>query len=106
MRLTNLTKAHTYEVEKYLKEKLDLTDYQYSRMKQDEFVRFSKYEFYKWDKESQPNILWRMSIVLYLLFVLFLYLFLPFTFILRGEWGYGQKFYDNVYAKWRRKLRI
>lgn len=106
MNLTRLKKADDYEVEKWLKEKLDLTDYQVSKMRLEEIIRFSKFKFYKQAKEKQTNILWRVSLLPYTVYYLLLLIGLPFTFLFTGKWGYSRKFYDSFHSVWVRKIRL
>jgi len=106
MNLTRLKKADNCEVQKWLKEKLNLTDYQISKMRDEEILRFSKFKFYKQTKETPTNILWRISLIPYVAYYILLLIGMPFTFLFAGKWGYSQKFYDGFHSPWVRKLGL
>lgn len=90
MSLHNYKKAQNHEVEKWLKDELNLTDYQKSKIYSDEIVRFAPFEFMK-RRKRVSNIWFRLSIIVFPIILCLLYLSLPFKFILSGSWGYSRK---------------
>lgn len=106
MKLTHLERASDYEVEKWLSEILALTPYQKSQIQEMELVRFSKFYFYRQPKKQKASFLWRLTIILYPIYLLLLVLFLPFKWMATGKWGYGRNFIDNFHSKWVRKLGL
>lgn len=104
---SRLEQASNYEVEKWLDEKIvGLTDYQKKRISDDEIVRFSDFEFYKQTVFKPVSILWRLTMPFFFLLWILLFIGLPFSFLVIGEWGYNQKFIDKFYARWMRKLNF
>lgn len=103
MNLSRLKQAYNYEVDNWLKEKLQLTDYQKSLLYDREIIRFAPFYFYK-KKEKQSNILWRLTLPFYGIYFILLFIGLPINFILTGHWGYNEKFYNNFHLKWENKL--
>lgn len=106
MKLSSLTPASDHEVEKWLKEKLDLTDYQKEKLRDREIIRFAPFYFYKRAKPEKVGILWRLTIIFFAVYLILLFCSLPFKMIITGKWGYGRKFIDNFHNKWVRKLNL
>ena len=103
--LSNLKKATDYEVQQWLVKSLDLTPYQKEKLYSLEIVRFSEFEFFKLKPKVKFHPIWRFTIIFYLLFIILLFVFLPFTFFITGRWGYGKK-YLSVYENWSRRLGL
>lgn len=94
MNFSNLEEARDYEVEEWLIKKLNLTAYQQSELRNHEFVRFSDFYFFK--RKKQVKNLWlRLTIILFPIVWLLLFISLPITFIITGKWGY-----DDNKVKW------
>ena len=107
MKLTNLKPVFDYEVEKWLISSIpELTVYQKQKIRNDEIVRFSGFQFYKRRKRIKVSILWRLTFFLLPLYFAFLLVSLPFGYLFTGKWGFGQKFYDNFHAVWFHKLGL
>lgn len=106
MNLSNLRRASDWEVEKWLKDNLDLTPYQEEKLTDNETVRFSPFYFYQHVKAPKAAIIWRLTLPFYCLYWLILLMSLPMAFIFTGKWGYGRGFYDKFYAPWHRKIGL
>jgi len=106
MKLSQLEKASPYHVQKWLEDNLELTPNQKRIMIERELIRFSPFEFYEWPKKEKVNILWRLTILFFPIYILIIILFNPIKWMLTGKWGYSQNFFDNFHAKWTRKLGI
>ena len=106
MKLSNLEPADHSEVEKWLKEKLNLSVYDKERLRNEELVRFAPFEFYKRKKKVEGNILWRLTLLLVIPYMILLYLFLPIKMIITGEWGYGGKFMQKFHYPWMNKIGL
>lgn len=106
MKLSNLTRASDHEVESWIIEKLRLNEYQRSKLREEEIVRFSHLYFYKPVKQNKVNVLWRLTILVWPVYIILLILTLPFKWMVTGEWGYGRNFLDKFHYKWARKLNI
>jgi hypothetical protein len=104
--LTDLQRVSDHEVCEWLEEKLQLTPYQKQILIEREIVRFAPFYFYKWRNDKKVSLLWRLTIVIYPIYWLILFIGLPFKWIVTGKWGYGRKFFDNFHAKWVQKLGI
>lgn len=106
MRLSNLKEASDWDVEKWLAEELDLTPYQKEKMKSSELVRFSPFEFYEPKAKEKISPLWRLTIFIFPIYLILLYIGLPFTMLFTGKWGYGRKFIDKFHGVWVYKLKL
>ena len=107
MKLTNLEPASDYKVQEWLEKlELKLTPYQKECLRNSEMIRFAPFEFYKRRKNKKVNIFWRLSIIAIPIYWLIIIVLLPFTFLVRGKWGYSQKFFDNFHAVWMHKLNL
>lgn len=106
MNFTKLKKANNYEVQDWLKVKLNLSDYQISKMREEEIIRFYKFEFYKQAKEKPASIFWRFTLIIYVIYWIILLIGMPFTFLFTGRWGYSQKLYDKFHLPWCRKIGL
>ena len=107
MKLTNLKPASDHKVQEWLeKSDLKLTTYQKECLRNSEMIRFSPFEFYTRRETEKVNFLWRLSIILIPIYYLFLLISLPIAFLIRGKWGYSQKFYDNFHSAWMHKLKL
>lgn len=95
--LLRYKEASSIEVENHFINNIpEITPYQKDCIKNDEIFRFSPYTFYK-ETEKVSNPLIRISILLYWLIWLLLFIGLPFNFIFTGRWGYKK---INWFAKW------
>lgn len=106
MKLTNLKPANDFEVKEWLEKQLDLTVYQKEKLVNNEVIRFAPFYFYKRRQRKKISFLYRLSIILIPIYYSLLMIALPFTLIVRGEWGFGQKFYDKFHAVWMNKLNL
>jgi hypothetical protein len=107
MKLTNLEPAHDYEVMEWLEKAIpELTAYQKERIRDDETIRFAPYEFYKRREKENVSFLWRLTILVFPIYWILAFSFLPIKMIFTGKWGYGQKFYDNFHGAWMHKLNL
>lgn len=104
MNISNLKRASDSEVEKWLHENLNLTPYQKSKLRDDELIRRSPFKFYKYRESGSSNLLWRLSIVIFPLYILALYLIMPFIFLTSGKWGYSSQFVDKFFSPWANKI--
>lgn len=101
MKFRNIKKASEYEVRKWLKETLNLSDYQQEKLWREEIIERAPFYFFK-RKKYQPNIWLRLSIVLFPFVWLLLFIGLPFNYIITGRWGYGKRW--NFIVDWVDKI--
>ncbi len=106
MKLSNLERVHDHEVERWLIEKLQLNDYQKSKLHDSDLIRCSHLYFYKKSPKKSVSFLWRLSIIFFLPYYLLLVLFSPIKWIITGKGRYSEKFFDNFHAKWIRKIGL
>lgn len=104
MKLSRLRRASYIEVNQWLDKELKLTPYQREKLRNDEIIRFSEYYIYKKGEKVGGNILWRLSIVPFIIYIILITCFLPIYYIITGNWGYGRKFMDKFHAPWVRKI--
>lgn len=105
MQFHQLKRASDYEVEQWLVKKLELTPYQRDILFNQEIVRFSPFKFYQSRQKEKVPFWWRLTIFPLLLFIVLLFLWLPFNLIFTGRCGYGDKVY-RVFAAWQRKVNL
>jgi hypothetical protein len=104
MAFHNLVRVSEFEVKDwFLKKVPELTAYQKEKL-DSEFFRMSPFSWYKKAPREKVSFLWRLSIVIYPIYLLVLLIGIPFTFIVRGKWGYSQKMYENFHCAWMRKI--
>lgn len=76
------------KVAKWLRENIpEITTYQKEKIDA-EFVRDMPFYLFEKRDSKQGNILWRLSLIPYLVMYVILVLGLPFNFLITGEWGY------------------
>lgn len=104
MSLHNYKKASDYEVCKWLEEskELNLTPEQKGNMRNYEIVRFAPFEFYK-EKKKINNVFVRLTLPMYSIVLLSLYIYLPINFIISGRWGYKR---ITWFLNWQNRLGI
>ena len=106
MKLHKLQRTSDYKVKEWLDKELQLTPYQKSKLYNEETIRFAPFYFYEPRQKEKSSILWRLTVIPYLIYYAILFIGLPLTFLITGKWGYSEKFYDNFHAKWLLKLNI
>ena len=105
MKLHRLQKASDYDVKRWLERELQLSPYQKSKLYNEDTIRLAPFDFYEPRQKEKVNILWRFTIIPYLIYWVIIFMGLPFTFLVNGKWGYGKKLYD-FHSKWMNKLAI
>lgn len=105
MDLHRYERASEYDVKNWLIENLKLTDYQKDKMYREEILRFSPFYFYQLKEKQKVSPLWRLSIIPWIIFVIVLFIGLPFSWLFTGNWGYGDKLY-KFHGNWRNKLGV
>ena len=96
-----------FEVQVWLEKNLELSPYQkelissYGKDK----LRSAPFYFYK-QKKYQSSFFWRLSILIWPVYLLFLYLCLPFAFLVNGTWGYGRNFINKYFEPWKTKIGL
>jgi hypothetical protein len=106
MKISHLERASDYEVHRWLEKELDLTPYQKEKLYNSEIVRFSNLYFYRIPKKEKVSILWRLTILVFPIYYLLAFCFLPINFIFKGKWGYGRDFIDKFHSVWVRKIGL
>jgi hypothetical protein len=94
---------NTYEVEAWLKDNLSLTDGQTRMLRDNEVIRFSSVRFYK-EVDVKTSILWRLSVILFVPYIVLLFLFFPVKWMFTGNRYIGQKYLDKYHYPWVRKI--
>lgn len=104
MKLSYLQRSSDFKVKDWLKEELELNQYQISRLMDSDMVRLSPFYFYERAPKEKVSILWRLTAILFLIYYIIMVCFLPFNWMFTGKWGYGRDFIDKFHSKWVRKL--
>lgn len=106
MKLSKLEIASDYEVRDWLIKVLELTPYQQDVLRDREIIRFSIFYFYKRKKQVKVSIIWRFTLIAYLIWVLLLTLFSVLKWVFTGEFGYSSAFIDKYLYNWKNKLNL
>lgn len=104
MNFSRLKQADDRDIEKWLKENLNITDYDYRKMRDNELIRFSPFYFYEQKKIKKHNFLWRLTAPFFLLFCLLVIIAMPFKWLITGNRYLSQKFLDTFYYRWQEKM--
>lgn len=105
MKLHNLKKVSDYEVQNWLEKSIpELTAYQKQKIRDTEIVRFSHLEFFK-RRERVKSIWWRLSLIIFPIFWVIIFISLPINFLFTGSWGYSHKRIGWV-ETWMHKMGI
>jgi hypothetical protein len=96
MNLHNLKEASNYEVEEWLIKELNLKKDQQRNLRDQEYVRFAPFYFYK-TKKNIKNIWFRLSIIFFPFIWLLLFISLPINFIITGYWGFDTKKLKHIF---------
>lgn len=105
MRMVNIKKASDHEVKKWLEGSLGLTPYQMSKIYNEELLRRSPFYFYKPD-HSKTSLWWRLTILLWMVYVFIVLCVLPLKWLVTGKWGIGARFADKFHRPWAKKLNL
>ena len=62
---SQLKKAPEYKVQEWLEKKLELTNYQKSKLYNEEIIRFSPFYFYERKQKEKISILWRFTLIFF-----------------------------------------
>ena len=103
-KLHRYKEAENYEVESWIKKELELTPYQEKKLRNNQIVRYSQFTFLIQRNIKKPNLFWRLSSIIYIIFNILLFIGLPFTYLFTGSIGYSMKFYDKYISSWRGKI--
>ncbi len=106
MNFSNLHKAHDYEVNTWLADRLSLTPYQMDILRTKELVRCGPYRFYKQRQKEPVSILWRLTLIFVPIYWIIMFIGLPINFTITGRWGYSQTFVDKFHGPWFNKLKL
>ena len=104
MNLHDYKKASDYDVQKWLEESIKLTPYQIEKLRDDEILRFSPFQFMEKRKKTN-SLLLRLTILIIPFVWIILFIGLLFNYLFTGKWGYG---YDSLkwYDQWRSNVGL
>jgi hypothetical protein len=107
MKLSNLKKASDFDVRNYIKEKYQLSDYQWSKMYDDEFPRHSTFYVFTYEKQKNGGFIWRLTLPLIIPYYLIITLYVLFKWIFTGDRYFSEdKPLLKFHRKWMKKLGI
>lgn len=89
-KFTKTKKVYQSEFIDWLDKEIKLTDYQKQKIYNDEVFRWCPYDFYK-EKKRITNFWIRLSILIYPLVYIGIFISLPFKFLFTGRWGYNSQ---------------
>ncbi len=104
MKITDLERASEWDLKKWLEEELQLTPYQKNKLADGDLIRMSPFYFCQRPKKEKASLLWRLSIIFFVVYYILAILFSPIKWIFTGKLGYGRNFIDNFHSKWVRKI--
>jgi hypothetical protein len=105
MKLTNLREVSEYEVYKWLKTEIELTERQKEYIEENEIFRFAPFYFSKKYEVKKVNPLLRLSIVLIPIVYVLLIVGMFFNFLIFGKWQYEFK-YVKWFSEWLNKIGL
>ena len=103
-KIYNLQKSTHFEFENYLAKELKLTSDQSYHLR--DVVRCSGFYVFKEKPKTNSNILFRLTIFIFPIWLLILFISLPFNWIITKQWGYSDKIGEILIGKWANKLQI
>ncbi len=106
MKLSRLIEVDRYELENWLAEELNLTQYQKDKLHRDEIFRFSDFYFYKEKPEINTSLLFRLTIIFIIPFIVLMFVILPILWIFTGKWGYPERWLRVFFYNWIYKLGL
>ena len=107
MKLSNLKKASDFDVRNYLKETYQLSDYQWSKMYDDEFPRHSPFYVFEYEKQKNGGLIWRLTLPLIIPYYLIILLYVLIKWIVTGDRYFSDdKSFIKFHRKWMKKLGI
>jgi hypothetical protein len=107
MKLSNLKKAHDSDVRNYLKERYQLSDYQSSKMYDDEFPRHSGFFVFTYEKQKNGGLLWRLTLPLIIPYFLLIVLYVLIKWLITGNRYFSEySLLLKFHRKWIKKLGI
>ena len=102
----DLTSVSDYEVNKFLKDNLQLSPYQQELLVNNEIIRFSGFEIFKQKEKSKSNLLFRLTIVVFPTWLILLYFYLPINWIITNKWGFNPKTANKLIGNWAKKINL
>lgn len=106
MKFSKLKPANALEVRDYLAKQLDLTPRQREMLYDMEFPERGRYRMYVYVKDEKPSLWWRLTLPLYPVYYVLVFIFICLQWIAAGRWGVGEKFLDKFHYPWTRKLGL
>jgi len=104
MNFSRLKRADDSEVEKWIKENINITDYGARRLVDEELIRFSPFKFYKKREIKKKNFLWRLTAPVFILYCIVMMFAIPFKWLFTGDRYLPQKFLDGFHYRWIEKM--
>lgn len=105
-KIYNLTIAKHLEFADYLVDELELTKEQAYHLRYDGVIKYSDYYIFKEKPKAKENILLRLTILVFPIWFLILFISLPFNWIIKKQWGYSARIGEILIGKWANKLQI
>ena len=104
MILNRYKPASLFSVREWIEDSIpDLTVYQKERIRYDEMVSNSPFDWYEERQREKVKLIWRFSIIVYFIVIIILLLLIPINFLITGRWGYSYKKLKFIYD-WSKKL--
>ncbi len=83
----------------------NLTPYQRERIREDELIRVSNFEFVELKQKKPVGIFYRFSMIPFFISLIFLFVLLPINYIVTGKWVYNKSI-NNFFGNWQRKIGL
>jgi hypothetical protein len=107
MKLSNLKKAHDFEIRDYLKKRYELSSYQREKMYDDEFPSRSGFVVFKYEEQKNGGLIWRLTLPLIIPYYLIVVLFVFVKWVVTGDRYLSEKgFILKFHRMWMKKLGI
>lgn len=107
MKLSNLKQASNFDVRNYIKQNYQLSDYQWSKMYDDDFPRSSPFYIFTYEKRKNAGLLWRFTLPLIIPYYIIMLIFILIKWLITGNRYFSE---TDVILKfhriWMKKLGI
>jgi len=106
MRLHDYKYSNRNEFKNFLIKELDLSVYQQDKLKTNDIIFDSKYTVMEKTGKVNSNALWRLSILLYPIYIVLLFLYCIVKYVFTGKFAIGSERLLNIHTTWNKKIGI
>jgi hypothetical protein len=108
MKLSNYKRANRLTVKKWLVDELNLTPIQSEKLSDyyaNGILDNCRYEFFEWQPQKSKNLLWRLTAIIVIPYMIIMLLGMPIKYLITGNSYYGRKTMD-FHRKWMKNCGL